>query len=142
MLSSGHEHSFICSLSFNVIAVFEKNNKKVHSHSVLLSKKSNAPPNRDISFTKRHESRPCRLFLDLISIHKCWVLEGWSFIESTATWCAAMSNVRAQCNPQRSSKDCDLFPIHLHPASTKKKCTQTSLYMQMEDAPKLHFYCI
>ena len=37
MLSSGHEHSFICGLSFNVITVLKKNNKKVHSHSVLLS---------------------------------------------------------------------------------------------------------
>ena len=36
MLSSGHERSFICSLSFNIITVL-KNNKKVHSHRVLLS---------------------------------------------------------------------------------------------------------
>ena len=27
MLSSGHEHSFICSLSFNVIAIFKKQQK-------------------------------------------------------------------------------------------------------------------
>ena len=36
MLSSGHEHSFICGLSFNVITVLKKNNKTVHSHIVLL----------------------------------------------------------------------------------------------------------
>jgi hypothetical protein len=35
MLSSGHEHSSICSLSFNVTTVLRK---KMHSHSVLLSK--------------------------------------------------------------------------------------------------------
>ena len=28
MLSSGHVHSFICSLSFNVITVLKKNNKQ------------------------------------------------------------------------------------------------------------------
>ena len=33
MLPSGHEHSFICSLNFNVVAVL-KINKKVHSQGV------------------------------------------------------------------------------------------------------------
>ena len=42
MLPSGHEHSFICSLSFNVIAVL-KNNKKVHSQGVPFCKEKGEP---------------------------------------------------------------------------------------------------
>ena len=38
ILSSGHEHIFICSLSFNKWFQFGRNNEKVHSRSVVLSK--------------------------------------------------------------------------------------------------------
>ena len=42
MLPSGHEHSFICSLNFNVVAVL-KINKKVHSQGVPFCKEKGEP---------------------------------------------------------------------------------------------------
>ena len=119
---------------------WKKRQKSAPPQRPALKKNQTHPPNRDISFTKRHESRPCRLFLDLISIHKCWVLEGWSFIwidlqHGALPWPMCARN--AIPNAAQKTVTCSLF-IYTQPVR-KKKCTQTSLYMKMEDAPKLHF---